>query len=72
MAKTELLPKDDIFFTKTMAEVLEDQGRLEDALAIYRILLAASPTSSELAEKIKGLESMAAGKKRGSAKKVQR
>ena len=70
MAKTELLPRDDIFFTKTMAEVLESQGRLGDAMAIYRILLAASPADSEVADKIKALEEVASGSKRGTVKKV--
>jgi hypothetical protein len=70
MAKTELLPKDDIFFTKTMAEVLEAQGRLGDAMAIYRILLAASPADAAIADKIKGLEAVASGSKRGTVKKL--
>ena len=29
---------DDIFFTRTMAEVLEKQGYFEDALMIYKII----------------------------------
>ncbi|MCK4846052.1 MAG: hypothetical protein KAS88_00155 [Deltaproteobacteria bacterium] len=69
MAKTELLPKDDIFFTKTMAEVLESQGRLGDAMAIYRILLAETPDSSELEDKVKGLEALAKGARRAKTKK---
>ena len=35
---------DDIFFTLSMAEVFEEQGYLEDALMIYKILADTSPT----------------------------
>lgn len=56
---------DDIFFTKSMAEILEGQGKFEDALMIYNILKN-SPDSNESVYyegKIKELESLA-GKKR--------
>ncbi len=50
---------DDIFFTRTMAEVLEGQGRLEDALVIYKILADTSPHDPELKEKIERLRGLA-------------
>lgn len=57
--------KDDIFFTKTMAEVLERQGRLEDALVIYKILADSRPGDETIARSIERLEAMAekAGRK---------
>jgi len=41
---TEVKAGDDLFFTATMAEVLEKQGYFEDALTIYKILLDSAPT----------------------------
>ena len=49
-------PEDDIFFTRTMAEILEKQGHIEDALTIYRILFESAPEDSELETKIRELE----------------
>lgn len=59
----EPVKEDDIFFTMTMASVLEEQGHMEDALVIYKILLAATPGDRSLGEKIDTLKAMA-GKRR--------
>ncbi len=51
---------DDIYFTVSMAEVLERQGYFEDALMIYKILSDTSPGDQSLKqsiERIKGLAS---------------
>jgi len=48
-------PKDDIFFTATMARVLESQGRLDDALTVYRILLDSRPSDASLKESVERL-----------------
>jgi len=50
---------DDIFFTVTMAEVLEDQGHYEDALMIYKILADTSPWDTSLGQRIEKLKSLA-------------
>ncbi len=50
---------DDIFFTLSMAEVLEEQGYLEDALMIYKILADTSPMDMALGLKVKKLKSVA-------------
>ena len=50
---------DDIFFTRTMAEVLEAQGFLEDALMIYKILADSSPGDEAIVLKIKDLKELA-------------
>lgn len=50
---------DDIFFTMTMAEVLEDQGHYEDALMIYKILADTSPWDASLGQRIERLRSLA-------------
>lgn len=56
---------DDIFFTITMAEVLEEQGHYEDALMIYKILADTSPWDQSLNMRIEKLKSLAErGKKR--------
>lgn len=36
---------DDIFFTKSMAELLEGQGKFEDALTVYSILFKSCDAS---------------------------
>lgn len=60
---------DDIFFTVTMAEVLENQGHYEDALMIYKILADTSPWDQSLNLKIERLKSLAErGRKRPSPK----
>ncbi len=55
---------DDIFFTRTMAEVLEGQGRLEDALVIYKILADTSPDDPELKERVERLMGLARSRRR--------
>lgn len=50
---------DDIFFTGTMAEVLEKQGLYEDALMIYKILADTSPWDQSLNYKIERLKGLA-------------
>ncbi len=59
-------PKDDMFFTATMAEVLEAQGRLDDALTVYKILLVASPGDAGLEQSVARLLHRAA-KRAGGA-----
>ena len=39
---------DDIFYTKTMAEVYADQGQLDKAAEIYRYLLNEEPERQDL------------------------
>lgn len=57
---------DDIFFTKTMAEILEKQGLCEDALTVYKILSDSHPGDAALAEKVRTLKIMAErGRKSG-------
>ena len=57
---------DDVFFTRSMAEILEGQGKLEDALMIYNILKN-SNDEANLTDyydgKIKELESLASKKR---------
>lgn len=55
---------DDIFFTQTMAEVLEGQGLFEDALMIYKILADTSPWDRTLKFKIERLKGLAERGKR--------
>ncbi|MBI5559756.1 MAG: hypothetical protein HY883_00565 [Deltaproteobacteria bacterium] len=59
MERFKLNVKDDIFFTRSMAEVLERQGCMEDALAIYKILSDSSPEDPSLREKVKSLKEIA-------------
>ncbi|MDH4227432.1 MAG: hypothetical protein OEV59_06735 [Deltaproteobacteria bacterium] len=65
MVKQAVEAKDDIFFTRTMADVLEKQGRHEDALAIYKILLDSNPADESLKAKIDGLNTLARGRAKG-------
>jgi len=58
---------DDIFFTRSMAEVLEKQGHLEDALMIYKILSDSSPWDEALKSKVENLRKLAM---RGKGRKV--
>ncbi|MFQ5442821.1 MAG: hypothetical protein ACE5EB_08885 [Thermodesulfobacteriota bacterium] len=58
---------DDIFFTRTMAGILEGQGFHEDALMIYKILSDSLPEDRDLKLKIKSLKEMAG---RGKKKKI--
>ncbi len=50
---------DDIFFTQTMAEVLEGQGLFEDALMIYKILSDTTPWDRTLKFKMERLKGLA-------------
>ncbi|CAG1065274.1 hypothetical protein BAC1_00853 [uncultured bacterium] len=50
---------DDMFFTITMAEVLEEQGHYEDALMIYKILVDTNPWDQSLGMRIDKLKSLA-------------
>lgn len=50
---------DDIFFTQTMAEVLEGQGLFEDALMIYKILADTTPWDRTLKFKVERLKGIA-------------
>lgn len=59
---------DDIFFTVTMAEVLEKQGHLEDALMIYKILADSAPWDQTLAYRIEKLKSLAEKKRKAPQK----
>lgn len=54
---------DEILGTETLAVILEDQGRYEQALAIYKNLLANNPEkSSNFAPRISRLETLIKGK----------
>lgn len=55
---------DDIFFTKTMAEVLEKQGYYDDALTIYKILADSAQADAAIAEKIERLKGIAEKRRR--------
>ncbi len=50
---------DDIFFTRTMAEVLEKQGYFEDALIIYKILADTDREDLTIKGKIEELKRLA-------------
>ncbi|MFZ3072144.1 MAG: hypothetical protein WA162_02735 [Thermodesulfobacteriota bacterium] len=56
---------DDIFFTVTMAEVLEKQNRLDDALMIYKILLDSKPNDDALKQSIERLKGRGKGYSKG-------
>ncbi len=60
----EIKAGDDMYFTRTMAEVLEEQGFLEDALMIYNILALTSPSDEEIGRKIKKLKDYALTRRR--------
>lgn len=63
----EVKSSDDIFFTRSMAEILEGQGKNEDAMMIYTILQGSS-VDAELTEfyktKIETLKQRAKSKKK--------
>jgi len=61
----EIKAGDDMFFTRAMAEVLEDQGFLEDALMIYNLLALSNPEDEEIQGRIKALKDFAATGRRG-------
>lgn len=50
---------DDLFFTATMAEVLEKQGHYEDALMIYKILADSTPWDKSLGYRVERLKGLA-------------
>ncbi len=56
-------PEDDIFFTRTMARLLEEQGQMEDAFTIYKILAAASPEDEALSGKVRDMKALATHKR---------
>ena len=48
-----------LFFTRTMADVLERQGHMEDALVIYKMLLDKNPQDETLKDKVEKLKALA-------------
>jgi cytochrome c-type biogenesis protein CcmH/NrfG len=50
---------EDLFFTRTMAAVLERQGHMEDALVIYKMLLDKDPEDEALRDKVERLKALA-------------
>jgi len=50
---------DDIFFTRTMAEIFEKQGHSDDALTIYKILSDSHPNDAAIEEKVRTLKALA-------------
>lgn len=55
---------DEIFFTASMAQVLEGQGLLDDALFIYKMLADKSPGDTGLKKKIEELKELARARRR--------
>jgi hypothetical protein len=53
------LLKEDPFFTQTMAELLEVQGHLDDALIIYKALSKSFPDSEAIKARVARLEERA-------------
>ena len=47
---------DDVFYTRTMAKVLADQGNLRKAADIYRFLLEREPGNPELVDGLAEIE----------------
>lgn len=45
--------------TKTYAEILARQGELEQAMAIYRVLIAKKPSDTTLQRRLRELERLA-------------
>ncbi|MBL7179343.1 MAG: hypothetical protein ABIK98_11010 [Pseudomonadota bacterium] len=48
--------KDDIFYTKTMAKVYADQGKLSKAAEIYNYLLKKEPACQDLIDALSELD----------------
>ena len=48
--------KDDVFYTKTMAKVYADQGKLEKAVEIYQYLLKKEPGQQDLIDAISEID----------------
>lgn len=70
MAQSLIKPEDDIFFTYTMARLLEEQGQMEDAYTIYKILAAASPQDETYSAKVRDMKVLAMRKR--TARKARR
>ncbi|MEE9614408.1 MAG: hypothetical protein V3W31_05565 [Thermodesulfobacteriota bacterium] len=68
MGKARVRPSDDVFFTATMAELLEKQGQMEDALMIYKILSDSDPGNMLLSERVDRLKALA-GRRSGERRK---
>lgn len=60
-----------LFFTRTMADVLERQGHMEDALVIYKMLWDKNPQDETLKDKVEKLKALA-GKTRTKKDSVVR
>lgn len=71
MGKSLIKPEDDIFFTHTMARLLEEQGQMEDAFTIYKILSASSPEDETFSTKVNDMK-LLAKHKRGAKKSKRR
>lgn len=50
---------DEMFFTVTMAEILEGQGRMDDALAVYMYISKDRPKDERIASSINRLMKLA-------------
>jgi hypothetical protein len=61
---------EDLFFTRTMAVILERQGHMEDALFIYKMLSDADPEDKTLTEKVEKLKALA-GKRRVQKERIR-
>ncbi|MBC8432144.1 MAG: hypothetical protein H8D96_09500 [Desulfobacterales bacterium] len=48
--------KEDVFYTKTMAKVYADQGKLEKAVEIYQYLLEKEPGRQDLIDAISEID----------------
>ena len=48
--------EDDVFYTKTMAKVYNDQGKFEEAARIYQYLLKREPNRQDLIDALSELE----------------
>ncbi len=59
MAEIQADASDEMFFTVTMAEILESQGKMEDALAVYTLLSRSRPDDENIASQIKRLKGLA-------------
>ena len=53
---------DDVFYTRTMAKVLGDQGNLRKAAEIYRYLLEREPGAPDLVDALSEIETRRMGK----------
>jgi hypothetical protein len=50
------LNEDDVFYTRTMAKVLADQGNLKKAAEIYHYLLERDPGNPDLVDALSEIE----------------